>query len=171
MDGFLYYEDNIHAVKSVRIVFAIDLLPPSLEIVFSLLLVISACYITSWVTKSTGKKQNTCLLTWHIINLFILTIVIALNAVSYEKAYSSQEDDKNYWKLKFYSTLSALVQLNAEFYVDLFLLWLLYRFMKPQKNLHDGRTEASVLLFAHDGKKAQKILLSSYTEDDEQRKV
>ena len=43
--------------------------------------------------------------------------------------------------------------------------------MKPQKNLHDGRTEASVLLFAHDGKKAQKILLSSYTEDDEQRKV
>ena len=43
--------------------------------------------------------------------------------------------------------------------------------MKPQTNLQDGRTEASVLLFAHDGKEAQVILLRSYTEDNEQRKV
>ena len=63
-----------------------------------------------------------------------------------------------------------MVQLNAEFYVDLFLLWLLYRFMKPQANLKDGRTEASVLLFAHDGKRAQVTLLRSYTGNDEQTK-
>ena len=61
--------------------------------------------------------------------------------------------------------------LNTDLYVDLFLLWLLYRFMKPQKNLQDGRTEASVLLFAHDGKRAQEILLVSCREDDEQIKV
>ena len=43
--------------------------------------------------------------------------------------------------------------------------------MKPQTNLQDGRTEASVLLFAHDGKEAQEILLRSYTGDDEKRKI
>ena len=64
-----------------------------------------------------------------------------------------------------------LVKLNLEFYVDLFLLWLLYRFMKPQKNSQDGRTEASVLLFAHDGKRAQEILFGSQTSDGEQKKV
>ena len=45
------------------------------EGVFSLLLVVSACYITSWVTKSTGKRQNTCLLIWHIINLILLIAI------------------------------------------------------------------------------------------------
>ena len=147
--------------------FLIQLLPSLLEIVFSLLLVVSACYITSWVKKSTGKKQNTCLLTWHIVNLFTLTIVIALNAILYKKSNSFQEDDKNYWKYQYIYMVIGLVKLNTEFYVDLFLLWLLYRFMKPQKNLLDGRTEASVLLFAHDGKKAQEILLGQYTGDRE----
>ena len=64
-----------------------------------------------------------------------------------------------------------LVKLSTEFYVDLFLLWLLYRFMKPQSSLKDGRTETSVLLFAHDSKRAQEVLLGSYNADDEQRKV
>ena len=50
-------------------------------------------------------------------------------------------------------------------------MWLLYRFTRPQNSLQDGRTEASALLFAHDGKRAQEILVGSYTGDDEQRKV
>ena len=54
--------------------------------------------------------------------------------------------------------------ISAEIYVDLFLLWLLYRFMKPQNILKDGRTEASALLFAHDGREAQKMLFDWYTE-------
>ena len=41
--------------------------------------------------------------------------------------------------------------------------------MKPKKILLDGRTEASALLFAHDGRKAQLVLLRSYSEDDEKR--
>ena len=48
------YEEHYH--EQVRIAFAIDLLPSLLEIIFSLLLVVSACHITSWVRKSTGKK-------------------------------------------------------------------------------------------------------------------
>ena len=50
----------------------------------------------------------------------------------------------------YYDAVDILVQKFIEIYVDLFLLWLLYRFMKPQKMLKDGRTEASALLFAHD---------------------
>jgi len=42
--------------------------------------------------------------------------------------------------------------------------------MKPQKILNDGRTEASALLFAHDGQKAKTMLLDSYTEEEENRK-
>ena len=111
--------------------FAFNLLPSILEVVFSLLLAASACYITSWVRKSTGKKQNTCLLTWHIVNLFILTIVIALSAILYKKTASFDDNDKDFWKYQYYYEFSYLVELNVKFYVDLFLLWLLYRFMKP----------------------------------------
>ena len=137
------------------------LLPSFFELISSLLLVVSACYITNWIRDSTGKKQNTCLLTWHIINLFILTIVIALKALPYWKYYSFLRNDKEYLKYKYYYYVTDLVELNVDLYVDLFLLWLLYRFMKPQKNSQDGRTEASVLLFAHDGKRAQEILFGS----------
>ena len=86
--------------KIARIEFVSFPLQSFLEVFFSLLLVFGACYITNWVSKSTGKRQNTCLLTWHIINLLILTIVIALNAklADTDKVYSLHEDDKDYWK-------------------------------------------------------------------------
>ena len=74
-------DENPSSNESIGIAFEAQLFPSLLEIVFSLLLVVSAHYITSWVRKSIGKKQNTCLLTWHIVNLFILTIVIALDAI------------------------------------------------------------------------------------------
>ena len=38
----------------------------------------------------------------------------------------------------------------SEVYVDLFLIYLLYKFMNPQRALDDGRNEASVLIFSHD---------------------
>ena len=41
--------------------------------------------------------------------------------------------------------------------------------MKPQNILQDGKTEASALLFAHDNKRSQEILLDSYTHDEEKR--
>ena len=115
IEGTLVYlvVDANSQEKKVRIVFLAQLLPSFLEIAFSLLLVISACYITSWLKKSTGKKQNTCLLTWHIVNLFILTIVIAMDAILDEKTYSFHEDDKNYWKYLYYYNVSALIQLNV----------------------------------------------------------
>ena len=69
----------------------------------------------------------------------------------------------------YYYQASRIAQLNVEIYVDLFLLWLLYRFMKPQKIFENGKTEASTLLFAHDGKRATEILRQSYFDDEETR--
>ena len=132
-EGILFYEafdnDTHDWQDGFHLLFY--LLPSLLEVVFSLLLVVSAYYITIWLRKSSGKKHNTCLLAWHIVNLFILTIIIALYAIFINKANSFDEDDKDYWKYQFYKDASDLANLNVEFYVDLFLLWLLHRFMKP----------------------------------------
>ena len=57
-----------------------------------------------------------------------------------------------------------------EFYANLFFLWLLYRFMKPQTILKDGMTEASALFLAHDDKLAKKILIDWHTGEEEKRK-
>ena len=85
----------------------------------------------------------------------------ALVAVYLYEAGSIKEDD---YRLGYYYLVSEIVVINFEFYVDLFLLWLLYRFIKPQNILKDGRTQASALLFAHDGKEARKMLLNWYIE-------
>ena len=65
--------------------------------------------------------------------------------------YSQESGSEDFYRYMYYYQASRIAQLNAEFYVDLFLLWLLYRFMKPQKIFVNGKTEASTLLFAHDG--------------------
>ena len=151
-----------------RLGFSINLLPSCLEAVFSLILVISACQIASWITRSTGKRQNTCLLTWHVINLFLLAAVTTLYAIFYYGADSVEEGSVDWIRYEYLATIAMLAQLNIGLYVDLFLLWLLYRFMKPQNILQDGSTEASALLFAHDGLEAQ-IHLGQCSEDEDNR--
>ena len=135
--------------------FVVYLLSPILEVVFSLILALSACYISTWVRKSTGKKSNTCLLIWHIFNLILLITATILHAIFYSIAFSVEDGSEDWYEYVYYVNIANVAYLNTEFYVDLFLLWLLYRFMKPQNILKDGRTEASALLFAHDGKRAR----------------
>ena len=79
------------------------------------------------------------------------------------------DNSLDYQRYDFYHMVSRIVALFIEFYVDLFMLWLLYRFMKPQKIVVNDRTEASALLFAHDGKRAKKILLEWCTDKEELR--
>ena len=61
--------------RKINITLVIDILPPCLMSVFSLVLGISAYKIANQVTNSTGKKSNNCLLSLHYINLFIFTVV------------------------------------------------------------------------------------------------
>ena len=75
------------------------------------------------------------MLTLHVINLFILIIVATLQAVFYLKWHTGKLTLEEFYKFDYYEAVADLVSLNIEFYVDLFLLWLLYRFMKPQNIL------------------------------------
>ena len=89
--GFLWYQfyHPKDGITHQQIGSAIRYLPPSLEVVFSLVLVFSACYIASWVKNSTGKRQNICLLTWHVINLFILIANTTVLSIYYYKRSST----------------------------------------------------------------------------------
>ena len=67
--------------ESPQAYFIVQFLPAIFEIVFSLILAVSACYIANWVNKSTGKKHDSCLLIWHILNLFMLIALSGLWAL------------------------------------------------------------------------------------------
>ena len=56
---------------------------------------------------------------------------------------------QDFQKFDYYAVFTQLVSVCFDIYVDLFLLWLLYKFMRPQIILSDGKTQASTLLFAH----------------------
>ena len=88
MSYYLYHKlYNTYTLdEALTFIFWIDIINPIFEVVFSLILALSACYIAVWVTKSTGKNQNTCLLAWHIINLFILAVITTLQGVYNIKA-------------------------------------------------------------------------------------
>ena len=104
------------------------------------------------------------------MNLFILITVFTLQALTKQKFIrTDQENESKYYQNQHYYLIGLFAKLISEYYVDLFLLWLLYRFMKPLNVLPDGKTEASALLFAHDNKRAQEILLNSYSQEEEKR--
>ena len=98
---------------------------------FMLSLVISAFKLSSSIKFSTGMKQNTCLLNWHIFNLFLMfAITIFVGVFQYKYYYSSAAIEDKY-KFDYIMNLAALISGFIEIYVDIFFLWLLYRFMKP----------------------------------------
>ena len=120
-------------------------------IAFAVLLVSSAIYLAGSLKQSTGKKQNTFLLMWHIVNLILLTLVLIPKAIFYiEKSSPLEVDGKNQYD--FYYIVTIFISDLVDTYVDLFLLWLLYRFMQPQQILTDGRTVATAIIFARDRK-------------------
>ena len=75
---YLDSEDR-DAYKSIN--FMIALYPSILEAICFLILAGSAFYLTRSVRKTTGKKQNTCLLNWHILNLVLLIVTLKIYAI------------------------------------------------------------------------------------------
>ena len=57
------------------------LVPIFLNVTIALLLVFSALFLSTSLRQTTGKKQNTLLLSLHIANLFILSIVLVSSAI------------------------------------------------------------------------------------------
>ena len=77
IEGFIIYEViNLDDGKA-KDFFALMYLSfaPISEALFSLILVVSACYIGAWVKNYTKNKQNSCLLTWHFLNLLVFVAI------------------------------------------------------------------------------------------------
>ena len=85
----------------------------------------------------------------------------------YLKRYLMANEDKSQKLVQF--EWVSLVEGLVETYVDLFLIFLLYKFMRPQLKLEDGRTVASAVLFAHDHGSASNVLLQTVESRAEER--
>ena len=94
--------------------FVTRLFPPFIEAIFSLVLVISALYLAKSVRMYTQKKQNTCLVNWHICNLLLLTSLLILNAVIYHKALKTK-DTKYIFGKKLWSNYSGQLRINKPY--------------------------------------------------------
>ena len=87
---------------------------------------------------------------WHVVNVFVMTAVYVSIALISVGMYSGWAD---YNTLGVYRDAFQLVSTCVDFYVDLFLLWLLYRFMRPDRGdirFRKASSFSSALLFAHD---------------------
>ena len=69
----------------IRYEFFLYLYGSGSQVIFSTILALSACIIASQLTKSTGKKQNACLITCHVINMFLLVATTALVGILFIK--------------------------------------------------------------------------------------
>ena len=111
-----------------------------------------------------------CLLTFHIFNLFGLISICFITSY-FDDRWHKNDTDFAKARNSYYQALFGLLSHLFDVYSDIFLLWLLYKFMKPQKILNDGRTLASATLFAHDHKAAGVGLLESLKKKNEDKQA
>lgn len=99
--------------------------------------------------------------------------MVVIQIITRIYAYKSERANGSHIRFKyaFNRMVCSLISLLIEIQGDIFLLWLLYKFMKPQRIITADKTEASALLFAHDAKSAQESLLDQYKEEHEQRRA
>ena len=98
-------------------------------------------------------------------------MILVPKAIFFYKANSFDHESEDFRQYHYYFSLVAIAGSCVEIYVDLFLLWLLYRFMKPHKVLEDETAEVSTLMFAHDASSAQESLLDSFEVEHDKRKA
>ena len=147
---YIFTEISSSGTDPTSIQFIVNLYPLILEAAFSLILAFSAFYLARSVRGTTGRKQNTCLLNWHIFNLIVLIVILAFIAIFLREKNIAPPKSEKELQYQYYYDLTDLASHIFKVYMDLFLLWILYRFMKPQRIFRNGQTEASALLFAHD---------------------
>ena len=150
LEGVLFFaalQMDSNGKDTTYIWFFVNLYQLLLYVVFSLFLALSSFYLTVQLKRQTKMKSNTCLLNWHIFNLLILIVIMILFSLFYFKTLS--EASQNYWKFYYYGALTDLAIAFVDIYVDLFLLWLLYKFMNPQKDF-DWQSDTITIRFAHD---------------------
>ena len=101
----------------------------------------SAYYLTKQIKKLTSKKPNNCLLVWHIMNVFVGSILIVASGILFAKWvrengqvldwYDCMHDPSCGKAYRVYMYFCSLELIPCQ-YFNLFLLMLIYRFTKPQ---------------------------------------
>ena len=71
----------------------LEFLAPIFDVLIALILVSSALYLTRSLRSSTGRKPNFCLLSWHIVNLFILITMLVSAGLCYENFVDAPPED------------------------------------------------------------------------------
>ena len=104
-----------------------------LDALFALVLVICAVYLAMKLRKSTGHKPNVCLVIWHIVNVVLLTSMAVILTIYRGISIDADEHQSPKARFEFYATFVATGFVDV--YVDLFLLYLLFKFTRPQKRL------------------------------------
>ena len=109
----------------------------------------------------TGRKPNNCLLLWHVINVLISAViglvhfvqVLEYSAVARENSGDDPCEILARQEVYYQILMIQPFQIVAEIYVDLFLLWLLYRFVKPSK-VEKTNSDYFGILLTHDSEAA-----------------
>ena len=103
-----------------------------------IILACSANSLTKSIKELTGSKPNNCLLWWHIINVFISTVFLALNLglfwyktkiAEYHPNTPCEELDQLKDRYRLEAGITAYHQFNV--YFDSFLIYLAYRYSSP----------------------------------------
>ena len=63
----------------------LKMLAPVLEVIIALILAFCAFCLAEALKKQTVNKPNVCLLCWHILNIFLLTIILIIYDFYYDR--------------------------------------------------------------------------------------
>ena len=131
-----------------------------IQSIIAALMLFSAYHITNFVKTKTNQKPNSCLLYWHIVNLSVQQIFSVATFVMEQKQLelkqNESEDPCQQIQLAKATVLTRsleLIEQAMSIYVDLFLLYILYRFTRPQKvstSTEETESTLSSSIFAHD---------------------
>ena len=146
---------------------ALDYLYIVLNTITALVLVLSALYLSHSLHQSTGKKQNKCLIVCHFVFL-ILNTGILITRATFTYKYTYADTDLDNQKYKYYFTISNCFCDIIDIFTDLFLLWMLYKFIKPKTSDHGSFTNVTAILFVHNQNTAGEILRESLIERHDQ---
>ena len=136
----------------------------------ALLLVFSALYLSHSLHQSTGKKQNRCLIICHFACLILNTSILIARAIfAYKSTYA--ETDLDNQKFKFHFTVSNCLCDIIDIFTDLFLLWMLYKFIKPKDSNTENYNNITAVLFVQNQHTAEEILKESFIERHDQQKA
>ena len=134
----LRYQLIILDSKTDNLVIEESILEPIVLSTLGVILAWCAYYLTRMNKTLRGKKPNTCLLVWHIVNVFIgvvswLVVFYTRQSLKKIQDYGTYCEQLDYTKAQLFSNLSIIFLEYYYSYLTLFILWLLYRFTNTRQ--------------------------------------